>query len=404
MIARIENTIEFNEINYRWYVLTLVALTFAFTNAIRLCLPVLFDEISRTLNLSLVQIGLIWGFDPLAGIFASIFGGLVIDKFGVKRTVTFVIFFMGIFGALRGLSSGFIALSVATFLFGSLTATTPTILPKAVAIWFKGRHLGLANGIVSSINSIGGMAATMMSATLLSPLLGGWRNVLFIYGIPPIAMSLFWFFTYRDSSVRGSEKVAEDSVPFRKALSHVLCIKAVWGMGIVQFGSYGAYIAVLGYLPIYLRGLGWNHAIADSATTILILGISLSSIPISLLSDKMESRRKILLPVLLILCMALCLVPLAKGPGIWVLIAVSGLMVGGMIPLSFAITMEIKGIGGTYTGTALGITASMSMLGCFISPPLGNSFAHFHPGLPFVIWGALLGIVLMGFLLQKESK
>jgi MFS family permease len=171
--------------NYRWYVLLLVSFTFFFANAERMCLPVLFQEILRELDLSLVQIGMVWGMDPLAGVFVSIFSGLLIDRFGVKRTVTVIIFFVGVFGLLRGLSSDFISLACSMFLFGLLVATIPTILPKVIALWFKGRHLGLANGISVCVASTGAMTATMLSATVLSPFLGGWRFVLFLYGVPP---------------------------------------------------------------------------------------------------------------------------------------------------------------------------------------------------------------------------
>ena len=43
---------------YRWYVLGLAALTYTFAVAMpRMCMPVLFKEISIDLDLSLVQIG-----------------------------------------------------------------------------------------------------------------------------------------------------------------------------------------------------------------------------------------------------------------------------------------------------------------------------------------------------------
>ena len=47
---------------YKWLILALAAFTFTFVVAIpHMSMPVLFDEISADLNLSLVQIGWIWG-------------------------------------------------------------------------------------------------------------------------------------------------------------------------------------------------------------------------------------------------------------------------------------------------------------------------------------------------------
>lgn len=74
-----------NGANYRWYLLTLAALTHTFAVAMpMMSLPVLFKEISEDLNLSLVQVGMLWGMIPLAGLFVVLIGGLLGDRFGGK--------------------------------------------------------------------------------------------------------------------------------------------------------------------------------------------------------------------------------------------------------------------------------------------------------------------------------
>ena len=52
-----------------------------------MCMPVLFKEISEDLNLNIVQIGVVWGIVPLAGIFVVLFGGMLSDRFGAKRVL-----------------------------------------------------------------------------------------------------------------------------------------------------------------------------------------------------------------------------------------------------------------------------------------------------------------------------
>ena len=54
--------------NYRWYILAIATLTFALaSSAPRMCMPVLFKEISEDLGLDLVQVGTVWGMNALAG-------------------------------------------------------------------------------------------------------------------------------------------------------------------------------------------------------------------------------------------------------------------------------------------------------------------------------------------------
>jgi len=42
-------------------------------------------------------------------------------------------------------------------------------------------------------------------------------------------------------------------------------------------------------------------------------------------------------------------------------------------------------------------------IGTFIAPPLGNSFASIHPGLPFAFWGAIMIAPLIILPLLKET-
>jgi MFS family permease len=93
---------------YRWYILILAALTNTLASAAPgMCLPVLFKEISKDLNLSLVQVGLIWGISALPGIVTSLAGGAVGDRFGPKRILTAGCLLVGLVGGLRGLANNF---------------------------------------------------------------------------------------------------------------------------------------------------------------------------------------------------------------------------------------------------------------------------------------------------------
>lgn len=132
--------------NYRWYILTLTMLTYGVIAGVeRLCMPVLFKQISVDLHLSVTAVGTIWGMDPLAGIFIGLPAGLLADRFGIKRTLTVICILAGIFGALRGFSANFLSLAATMFLFGLLSASTPNTVAKVTALWFSGQRLALAN-------------------------------------------------------------------------------------------------------------------------------------------------------------------------------------------------------------------------------------------------------------------
>ena len=64
-----DNTHQKDSIYYGWLIIALGGLTNIFAVGIPLmCMPVFFNEISKDLNLSLVQIGAAWGMGGLASV------------------------------------------------------------------------------------------------------------------------------------------------------------------------------------------------------------------------------------------------------------------------------------------------------------------------------------------------
>jgi MFS family permease len=391
---------------YRWYILTLTMLTYAFiAGAARLCMPVLFKEIGDDLGLGVVAIGMIWGMDPLAGVFIGLPSGLLADRFGVKRTLTVLCILAGVFGALRGFSVNFVSLAAFMFLFGLMAAASPSIVPKVTAEWFSGERLGLANALLNVAWSIGAMVATMLSATVFSPLLGGWRNVMFLYAIPAVALGLLWLFTAREPDKTENPELLTAKIPFRQALSHVVRIKEVWILGFVTLTTWGASMGLIGYLPLYLRNIGWTPATADSAITAFSAVMSIGSIPMVLLSDKLKTRKGVLIISMAALCIGQALLPFVNTTGIWLVIIFTAFLRSGAGSLFNVMIFEAKGVGSTYGGTATGLASTISMVGAFLAPPLGNSLADIDAGLPFIFWSVLaaVGIPLL-FLIKSKTR
>ena len=393
-----------NGSNYRWYILTLGALTHTFAVAMpMMSLPVLFKEISVELDLNLVQIGTVWGMIPLAGIFVVLIGGLLGDRFGVKRTLSTLCFLAGLAGALRGLSGSFISLATTMFLFGILNASIPINVHKVASIWFPGRHLGLANGILSLGMGLGLTAGAMISATILSPLLGGWRNVLFLYGAISIGISILWLLTRSELGQVESPSGYAGTVLFRQALSRVVRIRGVWFLGLIMLGQVACTTGMIGYLPLYLRGIGWTAASADGALAASNSASMMVAIPMVLLSDKLGSRKTILLAAMLITASGVGLLSVVGGAMVWVSVIIASIARDGFMAVTITMIMETEGVGAAYAGTALGLAMTLSRVGGIISPPVGNSLAGINPGLPFIFWAALAAVALFGFHFLKDT-
>jgi NNP family nitrate/nitrite transporter-like MFS transporter len=392
-----------SETSYRWYVLALTALTGTLAAAIpTMCLPVLFKEISGELGLSLVQIGLIWGIGALPGIFTSLMAGAIGDRFGTRRTLSVGCLLVGLAGALRGLSNDFVTLAATVFLFGLLTPVISMNLVKTCGVWFSWRQLGLANGVVAMGMALGFMVASMLSATVLSPWLGGWRKVLFFYGAIAMTISVPWYLSRPAPSDVGVSAGEASPRSLRQTVSHVARIRNVWLLGLALMGIGGCIQGTLGYLPLYLRGLGWPEASADGALATFHAVSMICVIPIALSSDRLGSRKTVLMAATLMIMAGVGLLSIVDGMMVWVAVSMAGLVRDGFMAVFMTVVIETEGVGATYVGTAMGLVTIFSGLGGLVAPPLGNSLARIAPGLPFIFWAALATAGFWRLYLLKE--
>ncbi len=371
----------------------------------RMCVPVLFKEISEDIGLSIVEIGAIWGMDPLAGVFIALPGGLIADRFGVKRTMVLVSILAGIFGALRGLSVNFISMAVTMYLFGLMSASMPSIVPKLTALWFSSRELGIVNALSNVVWGLGSMSATMFSATLISPLLGGWRFVMFAYGVPCLILGLLWLFTGREpeNGVSSAGKIT-DSVSFRDSLMRVTKIKEIWFIGAITCTFWGSSMGMVGYLPIYLRDIGWTPVAADSAITVMAAVASIGAVPVVMLSDRLGTRKGVMVTSTLVMAVTLLSIPFFHGSLLWTVILLTGFTRTGVGALFNVVVIELKEVGSVYSGTAVGLVSTLGMMGAFASPPMGNYLAVYNAGYPFIFWACLAFAGLPLFLLLRKVQ
>ncbi len=386
---------------YKWLVLTLATFTFTFVVAIpQMSLPVLFDEISTDLGLNLVQIGWIWGIGSVLGILVGLIGGPVGDRFGPRPTLAVACLFMGIAGAARGLSDSFAMLAFTMLITGFAQWSIPMNVHKMCGVWFPQKQLGMANSVVAVGMALGYLLGSLLAATVFSPLFGGWRNVLFVYGAVAILFGTFWWFSQEKATLENQQN--NQMVTFWEAIRHVMRLRNVWILCIATAGVSGCVNGMLGFLSLYLRDLGWEPAIADSTLASFHAASMLFAIPIALLSDRVGSRRGVLMAAALLIGIGTGLLGFASGVLISVAVLIAGIARDGFMAITMTAIMEVKGIGARFAGSAIGLAMSIIGITNVFAPPVGNWLVRFGSGLPFLLWASLafLGFVAYLFLRQ----
>ena len=397
------NTTHTQSESYKWLVLTISTFTFTFVAAIpQMSLPVLFDEISTELGLSLVQVGWIWGISSLLAILVGLIGGQVGDRFGPRRTLAFACLLMGIAGAARGLSNGFMMLAFTTLVTGLALWSIPMNVHKTCGVWFPKEQLGMANGVVSVGMALGFLLGALLAATVFSPLFGGWRNVFFVYGAVAILFSTLWWFSAEKAETEGQK--SNQRITFRETIGHVIRLRNVWILCIATAGVSGCVNGMLGFLPLYLRGLGWEQAIADGTLASFHAVSMLFAIPIALFSDRIGSRRGVLMAAAFLIGIGTGLIGFTSGALISVAVIIAGISRDAFMAITMTAIIEEKGIGARFAGTAIGLNMSALGIAYVFAPPVGNWLAGFWTGLPFLFWASLGLLGSTGYLLLRLPK
>jgi len=121
---------------------------------------------------------------------------------------------------------------------------------------------------------------------------------------------------------------------------------------------------------------------------------------VAMLSDRIGSRRKILVAASLMVACGIGLLSAVDGAVIWIAVLMAGAVRDGYMAVFTTSVTEIEGVSAEHAGTAIGLAMMLSRVGSLIAPPLGNALAVFGARMPFVLWAGMasFGLVALGFL------
>jgi len=384
----------------KWYVLVLVTLiwllvfSFAWSGV-----AVLFPEIASDLNLNYAEIGLIWGGVSIGIAAFVLIGGVLGDHFGTRVIIGFACFLGAISSFLRGVANSFIALAMFMALFGVAEAAAEGSLSKKVVTVFKGKSLGLIHGIQFSGFYLGGATSMMVSATILSPMFGGWRGVMYLYGIIAIIIGILWVVTIRDIPTTSSAEPTGRSLS--KTILRVIHSRDLWLDGIALLMLFFSIKGIMGYMPIYLVNVkGMEIGEASNITSAFLGGGIIGGLTLPVLSDRV-GRKIVYIPSVVIAAICIYLIPILSSLPLLAIIVACGVFTAGAATIHWAVVAESRGIEPAYYGTAFGLLSTMGSIGGFLGPAIGGIIAEIDESLPFVLWAGVLSISVIAFYLIK---
>jgi len=391
--------------NYRWLILAVTTLTGFFVMGFPTTgLSAMFSEIADAVNLDLIQIGLVWGTGTVMGIVTTLIGGPLIDYFGTRRSLVALCVLTGITGALRGFSVDFGTLFITSFLFGMVQPVLPMNLIKLNRQWFAPHQLGLASGIMSAGFATGLMLGSRLSATVLSPMLGGWRGVLIALGIASVLIGVLWLVVH--PPVEKSKGKRPNIGGILANLKFVTRYRDLWVFAIAVFGVLGLMRGIVGYVPTYLREIGWTPADADTALTVFFFASLVGVVPVSYISDRIGNRRIVMVVATMAMSIGVGMM-FFVGSAFWGVIlamGIAGFFFDSFMAMNGAAVTEIEGLDIAMMGSALGFAGMMQNISGTVIPPMGNALSPLGLNVPFLLWSASGMVAVLVLLFVRKRK
>lgn len=330
-------------------------------------LPSLAPALTVGLGLGLAEIGALTGLYMLPGVVMSLLAGLVLMRFGVRRTMLAAYALLVLSGALAALADGFETLAAARLIGGAGAVGLAVAGLKGLMDRFEARELAFANGVAGAAQPFG-----MGFAMLIFAMLGAaadWRmGFLMTAGVGLAGFAVTLLAVRRLHA--GPGDLARAARPTRAEWARLILL----GLTVAPF--VGFFYAYLSLLPSFLHETGWSP---DSAG--LALG-ALGWAPIlgAPLGGWIAGRTG--RPILLIVVCVPIWGAAAAASAAWGLtpMLLAAMLIFGPLPVGVVMSQPARGVAPERRALASGVFTAFLFAGAAAFPALAAVYGELAGG------------------------
>ena len=345
---------------YRWVILiqaylSILAFTFIF-QSIPPILPLIISE----LQLTYAQSGLLMSLFALPGLFISLLGGFLSDRYSM-RPLGAGCFLLMIGGVLLvGLGNDLRILWLGRAMAGTGGLTLSVFLPKLLAQWFQTKELGLAMGIFNTGVPLGSVICFGLFGKIGS--LWGWRIPILLTGIYSLLAAMLFLSLYRLPSPQTLENEKQGGLyQSLKEMGY-----PIWSVGLSWLWFNAAFISFATFAPNFFLQKGYTIQQSGFLIGIPLLGSLLLSPPTGYLVDRFRHQQWLIG----IGAIALSILALSFNfSSSFLLMVILMGVFSAMIPAPiYSLPPEI--LKPENTGLGFGVISTCSSIGLFVAPYL----------------------------------
>lgn len=292
----------------RWLMLGASWLVFFVAFLDRVNLSVAMPLIAKDFQLSPEQVGFVLSAFFITYTLFQIPGGLLGDKIGPKKVMTFALVWWSVMTIATGFARGFTQFYIIRILFGIGEGVHPPCAFKLNSNWFPNRERATANAIFTSANSLGPAVAPPLAVAIIGA--WGWHSIFFIFGALGFLIIPLWLYAVQNNPEdvkdiskeelayikAGQQETGSDKDDDGKAgVSSIFKNPNTWLLALAYFTFLCTFYGLMTWLPSYLvkaRGFELVKMGIFAGLPFLALGIAQ---PLGgWISDKLlNGRRKI---------------------------------------------------------------------------------------------------------------
>ncbi|MFV3074933.1 MFS transporter [Niveispirillum fermenti] len=175
----------------RHKVLSILFVTWIISGIDRMAISVAIPYIAADYQLTPMQSGILMSAFFAGYSLSQIPGGMLADRFGVRKVATLAMLWWSAFTAITGVAANFMQMLVVRFLFGLGEGVYPACAFKTIATWFPRQERATANAIMLASNPLGVAISPLIVVAIMS--VWGWKAVFFLLFIPGVLFAaVFW--------------------------------------------------------------------------------------------------------------------------------------------------------------------------------------------------------------------
>ena len=381
----------------RVFVLAILTLSHGVTHFYQQSFLVLLPKIAVDLGLSGVRVGALGTVRHLTSFSIEVPGGFIIDMLKHRWGMIFAgcMGLIAVAWAVTGATPNFTVLVIAV----ALIALPGTVwhLPAMASLSqrFPERR-GLAVSVHGLGGNLGNILGPLAAGMLLGLLLLTWRQVAFLYAVPPLIMVFFLWVSLQN--VGGQSAGGEQGLRTRlNSAKGLIKSPAVRGLVLVAMLRGMGFDALTLFTPIYLANELKMGDVLVGFHIALLTALGVIALPmLGSLSDKF-GRKVVLLPGLMAMALlSFAIVNVGSGLALTLVIAGMGIFSYSLNQIIRAAVLDLAPLGSE--ATSYGLVFGSTQVFAAFSPLVAGALKDWL-GIEFVFYYAAILVAFSAFLL-----